>query len=124
MSRVARAFHRALVPLAAYYAVTLAIPLANGAAQSNAVFITHALVVLVIPPAIILLACAAHAAAHVLARAWRKGLWCGENGSIFAVPPGRRREIAEKLNLSCHAREFAGAGNNGAHAVVTLLGDT
>lgn len=67
MSRVARAFHRALVPLAAYYAVTLAIPLANGAAQSGAVFFTHALVVLVIPPTIILLACAADAAAHVLA---------------------------------------------------------
>jgi hypothetical protein len=73
MSRVSRAFHRALVPLAAYYSVTLAIPLANGASQSNAVFITHALVVLVIPPVIILLACAVHAAAHVLARAWRKG---------------------------------------------------
>ena len=70
MSGLTRAFRRASIPLAAYYAVTLAIPLANGAAQSNAVFFTHALAVLVIPPVIILLACAAHAAAHVLARGY------------------------------------------------------
>jgi hypothetical protein len=73
MIGLARAFRRASVPLTAYYAVTLAIPLANGAAQSGAVFITHALVVLVIPPVVILLACAARAAAHVLASAWRTG---------------------------------------------------
>jgi hypothetical protein len=56
---VARAFRRTALPLAAYYAVTLALPLANGA-RSGAAFVDHALVVLVIPPAIIALACAFH----------------------------------------------------------------
>jgi hypothetical protein len=56
----ARAFRRTALPLAAYYAITLALPLANGAARSGAAFIEHALVVLVVPPAIIVLACAFH----------------------------------------------------------------
>jgi exosortase K len=45
------------IPLAAYYAVTLAIPLANGAAAGDG-FVRHALVVLAVPPLLILLACA------------------------------------------------------------------
>lgn len=61
-SAVARAFRRTALPLSAYYAVTLALPLANGAARSGA-FIEHALIVLAIPPAIILLACAVHTVA-------------------------------------------------------------
>jgi exosortase K len=48
--------HTAL-PLAAYYAVTLALPLANGAVQSGARFVEHALVVLVVP--LVLMAMAA-----------------------------------------------------------------
>jgi exosortase K len=42
-------FRRPAVPLAAYYAVTLALPLANGAAGAPG-FMQHALVVLAIPP--------------------------------------------------------------------------
>ena len=53
---------RMALPLAAYYGVTLALPLANGAAQSDA-FVKHALVVLVVPVAAILLASAAGGAA-------------------------------------------------------------
>ena len=56
---VARAFRRTALPLSAYYAVTLALPLANGAAESGA-FVEHALVVLIVPPAAIILACAVH----------------------------------------------------------------
>lgn len=52
-------FRRMALPLGCYYAVTLAFPLANGAAQSGAVFAKHALVVLVVPPVLILFACAA-----------------------------------------------------------------
>jgi hypothetical protein len=63
---VARAFRRTAVPLAAYYTVTLAAPLANGAARSGAVFVDHALIVLVIPPALIVVACAFHVAADIL----------------------------------------------------------
>jgi hypothetical protein len=62
---VARAFRRTALPLSAYYAVTLALPLANGAARSGAAFVDHALVVLVIPPAIIVLASALHVATGI-----------------------------------------------------------
>jgi hypothetical protein len=55
---VGRAFRRAAAPLAWYYALTLAVPLANGAAQAGAVFVRHALVVVVLPPLLIVLACA------------------------------------------------------------------
>src|SRR5687767_15904891 len=67
-TRVAHAFRRTAVPLASYYAVTLALPLANGAAQSGA-FVEHALVVLVVPPVAIILACAVYTVAHALVRA-------------------------------------------------------
>jgi hypothetical protein len=59
-TRVAHAFRRTALPLASYYAVTLAVPLANGAARSGA-FVEHALVVLIVPPAAVILACAVHA---------------------------------------------------------------
>jgi hypothetical protein len=58
------------LPLASYYAVTLAVPLANGAAQSGA-FVEHALAVLVVPPVAIVLACTVYAIAHALASACR-----------------------------------------------------
>jgi hypothetical protein len=64
---VGRAFRRMARPLVAYYAVTLAIPLANGAAQSGA-FVEHALAVLLVPPVVILLACAVHSIARALTR--------------------------------------------------------
>jgi hypothetical protein len=54
---LARAFRRAALPLASYYAVTLALPLANGAAQASAAFVGHALVVFAVPPILIVLAC-------------------------------------------------------------------
>jgi hypothetical protein len=53
---MARAFRRTLLPLAAYYAVTVVVPLANGAAQSGPGFAHHMLVVVVVPPVIIALA--------------------------------------------------------------------
>lgn len=52
---IAAALRRAAVPLAAYYAVTLALPLANGAASAGAHFAVHAVVVLVVPPIAIVL---------------------------------------------------------------------
>jgi hypothetical protein len=69
-TRVAHAFRRTALPLASYYAVTLAVPLANGAAQSGA-FVEHALAVLVVPPVAIILACTVHTIAHALASACR-----------------------------------------------------
>ena len=66
---IARAFRRVALPLASYYAVTLALPLANGVAPSGA-FMEHALAVLVVPPTAIILGCAVRTIAHVLARLW------------------------------------------------------
>jgi hypothetical protein len=77
-ARVAHAFRREALPLASYYAVTLALPLANGAAPSGA-FMEHALVVLVVPPIAIILGCAVHTIAHALARLW--------NTTSSATPP-------------------------------------
>ena len=68
--RIAHAFRRVALPLASYYVVTLALPLANGAALSGA-FMEHALVVLIVPPVAIMLACAAYTIAHALASARR-----------------------------------------------------
>jgi hypothetical protein len=56
-TRIAAALRHAVVPLAAYYAVTLALPLANGAASAGARFAVHAGMVLVVPPVAIVLAC-------------------------------------------------------------------
>jgi hypothetical protein len=67
-TKVAHAFCRTALPLASYYAVTLAVPLANGAARSGA-FMEHALAVLVVPPVAIVLACTVHTIAHAFASA-------------------------------------------------------
>ena len=64
------AFRRAAPPLVFYYAVTLALPVANGAA--GPAFLEHALVVLAVPPALILLFCLARALAMLPLR--RKAL--------------------------------------------------
>lgn len=58
------AFRRTALPLAAYYAITLALPLANGAGASGAAFVRHALVVLAVPPILIVVACGLCAAAN------------------------------------------------------------
>lgn len=55
---VVRAFRRAAVPLLWYYAITVILPLANGAAKSGAAFLRHALIVFVVPPLIITVVCA------------------------------------------------------------------
>jgi hypothetical protein len=62
MSRLARAYRQVRVPLAAYYAITLALPVANGAARSGTPFVTHALVVLLVPLLAVALGSAIHAA--------------------------------------------------------------
>ena len=62
-SVLVRAFRRSALPLGWYYAVTLAIPIANGAALSVA-FGKHALVVLAVPPLAILVVCVVQTIAH------------------------------------------------------------
>ena len=65
-STLGRAVRRTALPLACYYAVTLALPLANGAAYAGSAFAAHAVVVLLMPPVMIGLACALHAAGRGL----------------------------------------------------------
>ena len=67
--RLGYAFRRTALPLLSYYAVTLALPLANGAAESGPAFVEHALVVLVVPPIVIALVCAVGLGSFRLA--WR-----------------------------------------------------
>lgn len=69
-ARLTHAFRRMALPLAWYYAVTLALPLANGAAHSGA-FVEHSLVVLIVPPLAIVLACAVYTFAQALISACR-----------------------------------------------------
>jgi exosortase/archaeosortase family protein len=70
---------RLAVPVAWYYAITLALPVANGAAAAGAVFVEHALVVLVLPPLLIVMAFAAtdilRLAAHHIAQLFRSGAY-------------------------------------------------
>ena len=72
---LSRAFRRTALPLASYYGVTLALPMANGAIHAGRSFVMHALVVLVVPLLLIALACAAQGAAQTLVRV------CGSLGT-------------------------------------------
>lgn len=69
------AFRRAAPPLAWYYAITLVLPIAHGAAQAGAAFGEHALVVLVLPPALIVFACASREVVRMLATCARACWW-------------------------------------------------
>jgi hypothetical protein len=67
---IGRALRRLALPLAWYYAVTLAIPLANGAGQAGIVFVWHALAVLVVPPFLIVVASGAREMARAITGSW------------------------------------------------------
>lgn len=69
-SAVSRALRRLALPLAWYYAVTLAIPLANGAVEAGMVFVWHALLVLVVPPLLIVVASGARGMTRRITEAW------------------------------------------------------
>jgi exosortase K len=74
---VLRAF-RPAVPLAFYYAVTLGVPLANGAASSGATFVEHALIVLAVPVAAVVMVWAG-------ARVIRSGLLPASAGALVST---------------------------------------
>jgi hypothetical protein len=65
---VGNAFRRTALPLLSYYALTLAVPLANGAALSDSAFVRHAITVFAIPPVAIVLACTVHSILRRLCR--------------------------------------------------------
>ena len=59
MSKViVRGLRRAALPLACYYAITLGLPLINGAGRVETTFVYHALAVLVVPLVLVALATA------------------------------------------------------------------
>ena len=66
MTHIVHAFRRTAVPLVFYYTVTLVLPVVNGAASAGAVFLEHALIVFVVPLAVVMLACAIHALGRLL----------------------------------------------------------
>jgi exosortase K len=61
-------FGRIALPLASYYGITLGVPLLNGAAKAGSVFVEHALVVLLVPPVALVLACLIHRVSRVSLR--------------------------------------------------------
>jgi hypothetical protein len=63
---VTHAFRRAAVPLAWYYAITIGLPLANGASARGAPFVKHMIVVLAVPLLLILAACGTCGVARVV----------------------------------------------------------
>ena len=65
---VVRAFRRTALPLACYYAITLGLPLANGAGRSGAVFVEHAVFVLGVPVIAILTASLVYITSGLLRR--------------------------------------------------------
>lgn len=87
-TRAGHAFRRMAVPLVAYYTVTLALPLANGATQAGAAFVKHAIVVLVVPAVAIVAGCAVFTLARALiihARRTPRGRQTLRAGSHFAT---------------------------------------
>jgi hypothetical protein len=60
------AFRRTAVPLVSYYAITLGVPIANGAATTRGAFLEHSVVVLLVPPFTIALVAAGREAARRL----------------------------------------------------------
>ena len=69
-TNIADVFRRTAVPLASYYAVTLALPLANGAGRSGRAVVEHALFVLAVPPIVIVIAGAFRAIWRGAAQEW------------------------------------------------------
>ena len=83
----AQALHRLTLPLAAYYAITLGIPILNGAARSGTAFLDHALVVLVVPPTIILLGCVLHTIVRAVVHSigWIVGSFAIEDPDVVLI---------------------------------------
>jgi thiol-disulfide isomerase/thioredoxin len=105
---VAEAFRRSAVPLFFYYAVTIAIPFANGAFHSGLAFLQHAAIVAVLPPLLILAACAAHqltrsAATCLLSRAVPVPLPVIESRVTKGTAPVKTLVIAATLVIASSA---------------------
>ena len=114
-ARVARGFRRVALPLASYYAVTLALPLANGGAPSGA-FMAHALIVLVAPPIAIVLGCAVHTIGHALAR---RNSWNVRRTRITGRPPGASNAPYLVRVDPKDGRDLLGEGSNGGLSAMT-----
>lgn len=72
LREVVVACRRTALPLAWYYIVTVAIPIANGASLSDGLFVRHVLVVLALPPLLIVLVAGVIGAARGLRASARR----------------------------------------------------
>jgi hypothetical protein len=86
---IVRAFRRVAVPLGWYYAITLVLPLANGAWRTSAAFFAHAAVVLIVPPAFIVLIGAAGAVARTCRLSIDRVRTTGRQSSSAGGPAAR-----------------------------------
>ena len=81
--RFAAAFRRLAAPLAWYYGITVGLPLANGAAAAGAAFVQHALVVLLLPPLLVVMAFAVTDILRLAARHIWQLCRSGEYGPVL-----------------------------------------
>jgi len=79
MSAVARALGRTLVPLAAYYGITIGVPLIHGSGSAEAAFLEHMVFVAVLPLTMVGLVA-------IFGHAWRTGLAFGRRPASSASP--------------------------------------
>jgi hypothetical protein len=125
---IVKAFRRVALPLAWYYAVTLAIPLANGAAQAGATLTGHALVVLVVPLILIAFVGAAHQLACCAANAFGPRLFLrplaklqGHGSHLDDVSIGKGRDVGDSLSTN---KSAVGALEVGEHGTVCAALDS
>jgi hypothetical protein len=101
---IVKAFRRVALPLGWYYAITIGLPLANGAAQA-AVFTGHAVVVLVVPLILIVFVCLVGGLASGAANAFgpRRSFrplakLQGDGTHLDDVSIAERRDLADALS--------------------------
>ena len=96
---VAKAFRRAALPLAAYYTVTLALPILNGATQSGRRFVEYAFTVAVVPLAIVVWG-------GLVIGAWSSVQWVrrakGATDSIATAHPSQPINVAT-IRVAVHS---------------------
>jgi hypothetical protein len=95
VSSLARPFRRAALPLAAYYAVTLAVPLVNGASDA---FMAHAPIVLLVPIVIVV----STAAIGIVIRKTSLALQAAKRSFVSCGPHGRTNHEAASRGHEAH----------------------
>ena len=103
---------RAALPLGCYYTVTLLLPLANGAWQSGAMFVNHAVIVVAVPVIVIAVVWALREGARIVARALplhgiapaRYAGHTKSHGAAAGSAPRAERKKKDSQKLHCESR--------------------